>query len=89
MRALLHELSGCWQEAGVSDQPNDIYFLTLEQMIALAGAPKFMQAVVQAQHGDQRQHHVQVEALQGRHAVVYLAVDRSGGAEEAHGVSDW
>jgi hypothetical protein len=42
MRALLHELSRRWQEAGVTDQPNDIYFLTLEQMIALAGAPKSM-----------------------------------------------
>ncbi len=48
MRAMLGELSRRWLHAGVIDQPDDIYFLTLEQMIALAGAPQPMQAVVQA-----------------------------------------
>lgn len=52
MRAMLRELSRRWQEAGVIDQPDDIYFLTLEQMIALVGAPTPMQAVVQANRAD-------------------------------------
>jgi rifampicin phosphotransferase len=47
MRAMLHELGSRWTQAGLIEQADDIYYLTLDQVTALASQPQPMHQVVQ------------------------------------------
>lgn len=48
LRAMLHELGRRWTQQGLLDDPDDIYYLTLEQATAMVESPQPMQKAVQA-----------------------------------------
>lgn len=51
-RRFLNALATRWIARGILDQPDDIYFLTLEEIIALSSTPRPMQSQVRARRAE-------------------------------------